>query len=453
MSELKITKIIAAVCLVLVIAGGFMLWQKGWIGEKISLENILKSGVHKTEQISLLKILPKLAGFGEERNYLLLFQNNLELRPSGGYLGNFSIIKLKDGQVVSFEAHDTKIFDGFGMVQTVPPKPLNTHLGVGNWQMRDGNWSPDWPTAARQVEYFYRLQGGHEEFDGIIAINASVLPNLLTMIGSVYLEKFDKEFVAETALYELEYEVEKGYIERGIEAGERKTVFKALVRNILGKITENNFWQKNDLRKLIMNELAEKNILLFFKDNEEHEVVDNFVWSGRVNQSHHGDYLMIVEANLGAKKSNAFIEREAEYSIDLSGNAPVANLKIKFTHTGGKKDWFNDDYRVYLRIYAPYKSWLLAVYGTEDETEFSDDLGKTVFGNWIVVPSGETKIVEFSYLLPARLKDEADYQILVQKQSGVSNLPFRLIFKEGEQEEVEEKNIIKSDWEGVIERR
>ena len=377
----------------------------------------------------------------------------MELRPSGGYLGNFGIVKIKNSQIISFETHDTNIFDGFGKIQTEPPAPIKNHLRVDNWQMRDGNWSPDWPTAARQIEYFYRLQGGQENFDGIIAINASVLPDLLELMGPVYLEKFDKEWNAETALYELEYEVEKGYIERGIEAGERKTVFKALTRKILEKLTENSFWQKNELRKLAMEEMAQKNILLFFKDSEEQEIINKLGWSGQINQSYQGDYLMIVEANLGAKKSNAFVAREAEYTVDLSKDAPAVNLKIKYTHSNSEKDWFNDDYRAYLRIYLPYQSWLLGVYGAEDKTEFADELGKTVFGNWIIIPAGQEKTIEFSYLLPARLKDELDYRLLVQKQSGISNLPFKFVLKEGDLEEVREENIIEESWEGAVSRK
>ena len=224
--------------------------------------------------------------------------------------------------------------------------------------MRDSNWSPDWPIASQQIEYFYRLQGGKENFDGIIAVNAAVLPNLLELIGPVYLEKFDREFVAESVLYELEYEVERGYIERGIEAGERKTVFKMLVGEVLEKITEGDFWKKNNLKSLIFNELAQKNILLFFKNSEEQGIINKLGWGGQINQSHQDDYLMIIEANLGGRKSNAFIERNVEYTVDLSKDAPVANLKIKYTHTNGEKDWFNHDYRAFLRIYAPYKSWL-----------------------------------------------------------------------------------------------
>lgn len=452
MNELRVIKIIISISLILVIAGGLMLWQKGWLNEELFLANVSELGVKRISEVSFLKTFPKLAGFNKERNYLLLFQNNLELRPSGGYLESFGIVKVKNAKVVSFEIHDTDMFDGFGKIQTDPPKPIKNYLGVNNWQMRDGNWSPDWPTAACQVEHFYHIQGGQETFDGIIAINATVLPNLLKLIGPIYLNGFNKKFTAETILYQLEYEIEKGYIEREIKPGERKNILKALFGKILDELTESSLLQKNNLRKLAINELTQKNILLFFKDSKEQEVIDNLGWSGRINQLHQGDYLMINEANLGAKKSNAFIKREVEYFVDLSKNAPIANLKIKYIHSNTEKDWFNDDYRAYLRIYLPYKSWLLEAYGVENKTEFLDEFGKTVFGNWIIIPAGQEKTIEFSYLLPAQIKEESDYHILIQKQSGISNLPIKLILKEEDKEVVKKKNIIKENWEEVVQR-
>ena len=84
--------------------------------EKFSLRNLTGS-----KQISLLTIAPEIIGFNGEKNYLLLFQNNLELRPAGGYIGNFGIVKVKNGNPISFEIHDTNIFDGFGKIQTDPP--------------------------------------------------------------------------------------------------------------------------------------------------------------------------------------------------------------------------------------------------------------------------------------------------------------------------------------------
>lgn len=452
MNESKTIKILISLSLVLLIAGGFIFCQKGWVKEfsLSSLINSLKLNKSKIEQFSLLKIIPEIAGFGREKTYLLLFQNDLEIRPSGGYLGNFGILKVKNGQPTFFEVHDTNIFDGFGKIKTEPPQPIKDYLKIDNWQMRDGNWSPDWPISAQQVEYFYQIQGGQEKFDGIIGINAAILPGLLELTGPIYLEEFNKEFKAENALYELEYEVEKGYVQRGISAGERKTIFKALVKKALEQVIQNNFLDQKKLKDLVINELDRKNILVFFKDAELQGTIVKLEWAGLVNQSEQDDYLMVNEANLASKKSSAFVKRQVEYSVDLTGTRPLVNLKIKFIHQGKDKDWFNDDYRSYLRIYAPKGSWLLEAKGVENGTKFLDELNKTVFGNLIIVPTGQEKIIEFTYLLPERIGQKDDYRILVQKQSGIDNIPFKLVLKDVNQKEYIREKIIEKDYEEEI---
>jgi hypothetical protein len=446
MNESKTISILIISSLIFTLVGVLLLWQQGWL----TVTDILESSNNKINQFSFWKLIPELVGFQGEKTYLLLFQNNLELRPSGGYLGTFGIAKIKNAQMVSFEIHDTNIFDGFGKVQTDPPQALKDYLKIANWQMRDGNWSPDFPTAAQQVEYFYHLQGGQEEFDGIIAINATILPSLLALTGPIYLEEFDKQFKAEDVLYQIEYEVEKGYWERGIDPGERKTIFKALIKKIVKQLLEKNFWEQKELKDLVIRELDRKNILVFLKDANNQEVFSKLNWSGEINKSYVHDYLMLVEANLAAKKSNYYIKREVEYSIDLSKKRPEVDLKIKYFHQGKQKDWFNDDYRTYLRIYLPYGSYLLKATGVEDETRFLDELNKTVFGNWIIVPTGQEKIIEFNYLLPESIKDESEYKILVQKQSGIDNLPFRIILKGINQKEYIKEKVIEKDWEGII---
>jgi len=449
MNESKTIKILIGLCLILLIAGGFMFFQKGWLAE-ISLSSLssnLRLDKDKLKQLSLLEIIPEVAGFGKEKTYLLLFQNNLEIRPSGGYLGTFGILKVKNGQPSFFEIHDTNIFDGFGKIKTEPPQPIKDYLKIDNWQMRDGNWSPDWPSSAKQVEYFYQIQGGQEKFDGIIGINATVLPNLLKLIGPIYLEEFNKEFKAEDVLYELEYEVEKGYVDREINPGERKKIFKALIKETLKKVVKNSFSEQVELKDFAINELNKKNIMVFFKDADLQGSMVKFDWAGLINQSEQDDYLMIAEANLASKKSSAFIKREVEYYADLTGIRPLVNLKIKFIHQGKNKDWFNDDYQSYLRIYTPKGSWFLEAKGVEKETKFLDELNKTVFGNLIIVPIGQEKIIEFTYLLPAHIFGENDsYKILVQKQSGIDSIPFKLILKDINQKEYIKENIIEKDY-------
>ena len=443
MKESRFIKILILASVGLSILGGVIFSYQKLTTEKFSLTDMLGN-----KQISFLKIIPEIAGFNGERTYLLLFQNNLELRPSGGYLGNFGIVKVKNGKPIVFEMHDTNIFDGFGKTITEPPRPMRNYLGIDNWQMRDGNWSPDFKISAEQVEYFYHLQGGQENFDGIIAINAGILPNLLKLTGPIYLQEFEKEFKSEDVLYQLEYEVEKAYVDRNIEEGERKKMFKVLVNEVLDRAMQENLSFKNELKNLVLKELDEKNILFYLKNTDTQKTISKFGWDGVVNQSAQDDYLMIVEANLASKKSNYFVEREVEYAINLNQEKPKVNLKIKYTHQNEEKDWFNDDYRFYLRIYTPLGSWLENANGIDNKVEFSNELNKTVFGGWIEVPAGQEKTIEFEYILPERINKETDYKILLQKQSGINEFPFKLILEKGK-EYIKEEIIIK-DWQGAI---
>ena len=445
MTESKIIKTLIVSSLILILAGSLAFLKQGRLG---SVSQYALKALNK-DAASLSQVILETAGWREEKEFLILFQNNLEIRPSGGYLGNFGILKIKNGQILSLETHDTNIFDGFGQIQTTPPQPIQKYLKINNWQMRDSNWSPDFPTTAQKVEDFYHLQGGQEKFDGVIAVNASVLPELLELIGPIYLEKYDKEFTSENVLYELEYEVEKGYVQRNISEGNRKEVFKALIEKVTEKMAVENIADIFQYKDFAFDQLEAKNIMLYFRDQGVQEKASQLGWTGQINKDYTYDYLMINEANLGARKSNYFIERSVKYFIDLNQEKPQVNLKITFKHTGQKKDWFNHDYLCYLRIYAPQDSWLEEAKEISSQTSFSEEFNKTVFGQWIEVPTGQSKTIEFTYTLPQNILNESFYRLMIQKQSGLDSLPVEIKVKTGE--DIYSKKLeINQDWQGEV---
>lgn len=450
MNQSKIIRILIFGFVILAGLGGFIFFKQGWLDRSIAgLVNSVQIDIGDNQSVSLGKLIWQAAGFNGEKQYLLLFQNNLEIRPSGGYIGNFGILKVKNGKATSFETHDTNAFDNTSQAVTEPPQPFIKYIKVTNWQMRDANWSPDFETSAKQAEYFYRLQGGQKEFDGVIGINAAILPHLLELTGPIYLEKYDKTFTDQDVLYELEYEVEQGYLKKDLPVSQRKAAFKELIVAVLDKLTKNNIWQLNNLKDLLIQELEQKNLILFFYDQELQEEINKLGWSAQVNKDFAGDYLMIVEANLGARKSNYFVQRSIDYFLDFDGEKPQARLRITFQHKGQQNDWFSHDYQSYLRIYVPEGSWLTDTSGFDSQTEFSKDLGKTVFGQWIRVPTGTEKTIEFTYTLPASIKKESDYKILIQKQSGIDQIPIKIQVK-NEGRVFGKEKVITKDWQGAI---
>jgi hypothetical protein len=127
---------------------------------------------------------------GQEKTFLLLFQNSMELRPGGGFIGSFGILKVRDGHITQFLVHDTGNFDGRIPDTVAPPYPMKETLKIPSWKFRDSNYSPDFAENAKWAETFYQMGQGGEKFDGIIGVTTNVLTSFLRVTGPVELEGY-----------------------------------------------------------------------------------------------------------------------------------------------------------------------------------------------------------------------------------------------------------------------
>lgn len=389
----------------------------------------------------LADIFQKEGGFDGEKTFLILFQNNLELRPGGGFIGSFGILKTKNGKISGIQVFDTGIFDGRIPNTEISPAPLADFAGTDFWKLRDSNWSPDFQTNAEKAEYFYKLGQGQENFDGVIAMNTDILNSVLSLTGPVKIDDYPGEYNDQTAILQLEYQVEKGFQEQGIEKGERKNIMKELADILIAKIHNFTVSEKLALAKKMESHLKEKDIQMFFKDENLQSEVDRLGWGGKV-ENPSDDFLMVVDANLNSLKSDFCIRRKMDYSVDLSGDSPQAFLDITYQHTCRAKDWMTTDYRDWLRVYVPKDSYLEEANGQDGEVQFSDELGKKVFGMKIFVPVGQSKTITLKYRLPESVKNNS-YKLWVQKQSGSGEVPLEISVKkpDGSESDVKENLI------------
>lgn len=372
---------------------------------------------------------------GEERVFLVLFQNNMELRPGGGFIGAFGIVKIKDGTVTEFSSHDTGNFDG-RIPDTVPaPYPMEETLRVKWLKLRDSNLSPDWPTNARMIEEFYRLGQGGETFDGVIGITTNVLTSFLEITGPVEVPGYPGTYGAENAILDLEYQVEKGFDEQGIERGERKEVMNLLGNTILEKVKALSWGDKLRLVQVVLDDLHKKDIMITLKDERLQSVVQKAGWGGDIDQNWRGDSLIAVDSNMGAFKTDYRMRRSLTYTVDLQGEQPQATVVMTYEHTGKARDYMTKDYQSFSRIYAPAGSWLEKVEGHAGKRlVFGEELGRKYFATMIHVPLGATRSVTWRYTLPAALS--ADYDLKIEKQPGVNDMPVTVtvIGKDGSQQ-------------------
>jgi len=392
----------------------------------IRLEEQEKKKEEKID-VSLFSLIKRLTGFEKEMSYLILFQNNLEIRPTGGFVSSFATTKVENAKPKDFNFYDTAVFDIqlSTPTQIEPPMPIKKYLWVKNWQFRDGNWSADFPTSARKMIEFYQLQGGQEEFDGVIALTTEVLKSLLAIYGPIEMADYGLVIDEDNFLLTIEQQVEIDFKDQGITRTDRKNILKDLAQVLMNKVLSSNPLKSFKLISLAQNHLNKKDILLYFNDEIIQNDIKKLGWSGGVAQTE-SDYIFIVDSNVNAFKADYFINRSFKYEVDLSQSPAKARLTISYDHTAEEKSWLVRDYTNWLRVYVPEGSWFTNTNGLETEPEYSKEHGKTFLAGLARTPINSLKDVVLEYDLPNNFEAD-DYKLYIQKQPGIGPLPVEIV--------------------------
>ena len=421
-----------------------------------------------------LQELSKLANtfqeiFGEKgmRRYLIVFQNESEIRATGGFVGSFAIMDIKDGKIENLTIPPGGSYDLQGQLTEFiePPSPLL--IANTRWEFQDANWFPNFPDSAEKLLWFFR-KSRNLTADGVIAINSSVLERLLTLTGPIVDEKRDIKLTSFNAIRTIQKIVETGE--------EKKQHIPKQILTDLAPIMINyieNIKVKETLPLLSnLNEaLNQKEIQVYFKDEASQEAITNFGWAGKIiNQKEKQDYLMVINSNIQGQKSDADITQEIYHeSLIQPDGRIINNVIIKREHKGTKGEHLYGKTNIdFLRLYVPEGSKLISAEGFDwpDEKYFKSpekwydkdldlqrleklvktdqnsgtrivqECGKTSFGNWVITEPGQTSEIKFSYELPFKLNLEpttkidkfwdkfgepklsAKHQLIVQRQSG-----------------------------------
>ena len=435
--------IVIGAVVIAVVAGGFFLFSFG----KTHKQDIALGGLSLFQKVS--KLLPIEADTKAEieavntlatklsqkdgitRVYMIMLQNNYELRPGGGFLGQYAVLKVKDGAIVSSMVEDANLLDQRITAVITPPYPFK-QIQLKKWKFRDSNFSPDFPTNADKAQYFYRLAGGHEKFDGVIAVNANVFDHILDITGPIDMPGYGTYTSADASM-RLEEHVEKPFLGEDVPA-ELKQNRKAVMKKIAGVIIERISTLNNipKLAEFAQAELRDRNIMIWFKDPSLQSIVAGVHWDGTVATDWNNDYLMLVDANLGALKSDYWVKRSLDYSVDFTaGPKPIATVSYTYDHTATHGDWRTSDYHSYARILAPKGSKYVENSRVKTGGVLSSDspeLNKTVFGYKVDAVMNRALATGIKYELPETIKADG-YQLLIQKQSGIGNIPVTVHIK------------------------
>ena len=429
----------------------------------INIREKLKKGLdlfktitdYVTESKPLLEQLPYLLGVDEERKYLVLFQNDKELRPTGGFLTAYSVMKVSKAKFEPVSSDDIYNLDSkykpiFEAPEAIVDLIKGPYILSKNVRLRDMNYSPDFKvsmdmfsTEAEKV--------GMTDIDGIIAVDTHLLVNLLDSLGEIgvpgfgnFSTKKEPKCDCPQVVYELESfaDVEGPIIWdpltgkiilRPKNSDNRKKIIGPLMNSILANAMAQPKEKMPQLINSIFESVIEKHVLFYMFDDKAQIAVEKFGIAGRI-EDYPGDYLHISDSNLGGRKSNLYVKQEVEQEISINSNGQLEK-SVTITYKNSQKfdGWLNSVLPNWVRLYVPQGSTLVDVEGLEKQYETSTDLGKTVFSGYFKLrPEGVSKVT-FKYVLPFK-KGSGDYRMMIQKQAGVDSPLYSVITSKSEEE-------------------
>lgn len=406
------------------------------------------------QAIPAVETLPTILGYPNEKTYLFLLQNNRELRPTGGFIGTYGILKLNAGEISKFETDNVYNLDNAAAdyITEPSPAPIAAHTTTQNWLLRNANWSPDFPTSARKAESKYLEEGGDElDIDGVIAVTPTFIEALLELTGSIEVDGL--EFTHENLFETLEHQVEFGFLKQGIDHSERKEIIGDLATVLLEQLMGFSKTELPELWETFTSQVDQKQILIYVHDPITQDLVIKQNWAGEM-KSYHGDYLMFVDANMAALKTDNVMERNVSYSVEERGGDYIGKAQMNYKNTGGF-DGFHTRYRTHTRIYIPYGSELISSEGflTGDKIQngvptdpdvysesFTHANGETtrytVVAGFIAIEPGEEGYLRIEYKLPKLIEEQiqnGQYTLYVQKQAGTIAHGLQVSFDIGEE--------------------
>lgn len=380
--------------------------------------------------------LLKLLGDEHPHRYLILLQNNNEIRPSGGFIGSYAIMDINEGYISNLEVHDVYDLDtGYGSI-IEPPDQLKQF--INNWRLHDSNYSYDFPLSASKAKWFLQKEGG-PSVDTVIGINQGLLTSLLGITGPVQVGQFG-------ALNSENYLLLLSYVIEGKIWGPEDP--KHILKIFIPAFKEAIMQEKNvgKVGSTIYKAVQQKHVMLYSADHEIEALFAALGLDGSAHISEEGeDYLSVINYSIGGTKSDQFIEESINHDSFIDENGQIVNtVTVKRSHL-----WRDDIYyqwkdilakynlfempdqlidilgrgknESYMMIYVPAGSILLETNGADVETRYDADLKKTYFATRVALSAGDSKEIKIKYRLPFRLKlsePASSYKLFVDKQPG-----------------------------------
>lgn len=380
--------------------------------------NSLVAGVRTNEPV-----LRQILGVSGPRTYLVLQQDPAELRGTGGFIGTVGFLSFDKGHMAPFTPEDVYKLDRPNGVNLLGPPGTASHVdapfplvkvfNLSSWTLRDSNWSPDFPTAAKQAEFLLERET-HRHVDGVVAIDPYFISKVLAVIGPTTVPETG-DVVTAANFYPTT--LQRVHPESGPAVG--KSFLSEAANAIFSRLlaAPSNDWVP--LAQAVQSGCGSRSVQAFFNDSNAENFIGRSDCSVRILPAA-SDAVTVVESNVGGNKDDFWMQRRHSLRLTVQTDGSVQHmLTLRYSgltpHGAPTGTW---GYTGWLRIYLPASSSVQTISGASLDS--SSELGRQVLQGWFYVQFGAAQEITIVYRTDASAihATPRHLKLLWQKQAG-----------------------------------
>lgn len=374
--------------------------------------------------------LPQLVGEQSRKTYALVFQNNQELRPTGGFIEAIAILTFEKGTLLSQKIYSSYEIDKLMPGEIAAPQEIAQYTGEKRLTFFETNWEPDLPTAAEKIRFFVEKSLG-STINGVLTIDLFGMQHLLELTGPLDIPEYNEIVTSKNIFERVESHSEVVLVPNAQQREYRALLLEKFIQKVIGLTDE----KAVGLISALLNNFNSRAMQFSVADPVIQAGLQNMGWTGSIitppcptefSTPCFIDTFMIVETNVGVNKANAYITRTSAHHVDLEKNAARHTHSLDLENISTSGAWPKGTYKTYVRSYLPAAAHDILV--TADSVQIpssaitiSQQFGKKIVGFATEIPIQTKKKIKITYVVDIKniVSEQPSYVFVYQKQAGL----------------------------------
>ena len=369
----------------------------------LTLDSLPVSTAQRDEFGQLLQLLPQaetdleqalnllgaanwLLGVDSPRTFLVQTMDRAELRPTGGFTGQYGELTINGGRVGTFSLKDISLVEYTDNSKTLgmeAPAQYRSWWPFANWGLRDSNLSADFPTSAQIAIQQYQLEVGHN-VDGVILFTPFLIEHILQIIGPIHVPGYNDTITAQNLEDRLHYYQQDNagiakqvaYQPGDTSTSDRKRFTGYLAHLIMDQVRHAPPDELLAIGQEVLHDLKTKDLQVYFSNPQAENLLMQYNDAAQIDRATTHDSVYVVQANISASKASQYVKTTMHdtVTLDASGGA-THQLQLRLVYNQLGPVYGYDTYHDYVRVYVPPNSKLLSGNGFDTGTPLCGGVG------------------------------------------------------------------------------